>query len=295
MLLEKSGSSFWSPHFWAEYVRNNKRSVIKWTIGTILFLIIVSLIFYSFRFGWLQVVLEWIGSIGYWGNAMFIPLFCAISLPIILGGYSVLALSCGFLYGVPEGFATLCISALIGDIFGYWVMVLFGKKCLQIEKMERKHEWMKLINAALKDDAFKIMAMCRLTPIPYGLQNSIFALARVNFFKYLLAAFLCYIPPQFAMCYLGSTAKELSGIVGHKKPLSRPEIGLLVVEIFICICFLVFLAVIGKRIYRKVQQAGQSKLNEETDTENGQKIKMEDWDPSEEEGEEHPMQPLEEL
>jgi len=212
-----------------------------------------------FTRGLIHVLLEWIASLGYWGNAMFIPLFCFISLPYVLGGYSLLALTCGFLYGPIGGFITLSISSVIGCMFGYWVTRLFGQKCLG-DNFADKTPFLKVVLAALQDHSFKVMVLCRLTPIPYGLQNAIFAIAKVNFFKYVVAEFFLYIPTQLAFAYVGSTAKKLSEVVSRHRPLSKPEIGLLVGEIVAVIFFIILMSVLGKKAHARIQAEGEKKL-----------------------------------
>lgn len=237
----------------------NRATVIKWTVFIAVFLAIVIIVIYAGHAGWIHVLLEWIASIGYWGNAMFIPLFCFISLPYVLGGYSVLALTCGFLYGPIGGFITLSLSSLIGCMFGYWVTRLFGQKCLG-DNFADKTPFLKVVLAALQDHSFKVMVLCRLTPIPYGLQNAIFAIAKVNFLKYVAAEFFLYLPTQLAFAYVGSTAKRLSEVVSRKRPLSKPEIGLLVGEIIAVVFFIVLMSVLGKKAHAKIQAEGEKKL-----------------------------------
>jgi len=239
--------------------KSDKRTVIKWTVFVALFLAIVILVGWSIHVGWLHALLEWVSSVGYWGNAFFILLFCFISLPYVLGGYSVLALACGFLYGPIKGFATLSISSLIGCMFGYWVTRFFGQKCLG-DNFANSNRVMKVILAALQADSFKIMVLCRLTPIPYGVQNAIFAIAKVNFFKYVAAEFFLYIPTQLALAYVGSTAKKLSEVASGKRPLSKPEIGLLVGEILAGVLFIIIGTILGKKAHAKIQAEGEKRL-----------------------------------
>jgi len=254
--LEERAST---PKWVAKCKSLNKVTILKWAIFILVFLAIVILVGYALRVGWVAILLQWIASLGYWGNAMFIPLFCFISLPYVLGGYSVLALTCGFLYGPILGFITLSISSVLGCMFGYWMTRLFGQKCLG-ENFAEKNPFLKVVLAALQDHSLKVMVLCRLTPIPYGVQNAIFAIAKVNFIKYVLAEFILYIPTQLALAYVGSTAKRLSEVVSRHRPLTKPEIGLLVGEIVAVCFFIVLMSFLGKKAHARIKAEGEKKL-----------------------------------
>jgi len=240
-------------------VRRNKRTILKWTVGFCIFAAISIPLTYSLRLGWLTAVLEWIQSLHYWGNAIFVLLFCVVSLPYAIGGYGILVLSCGFLYGLLVGLLTVSISSLIGASFGYWICRMFGQKCLG-ENFGKKYPALRVVLAALEKDGFKIMALCRLAPIPYGIQNCIFALAKINFFKYAAAEFFCYIPTQLALCYVGTTANKLSEIVSGGRQLTPPEIGILVTEIIICVIFVVIAAFLGRKAHQRIKKEGELQL-----------------------------------
>ena len=61
-------------------------------------------------------------------------------------------------------------------------------------------------------DAFQLVLLSRLTPIPFGLQNSLFAVSTMSFDKYLQATCLGLFPSQIINVYLGSTLRSMEEV-----------------------------------------------------------------------------------
>ena len=73
---------------------------------------------------------------------------------------------------------------------------------------------LKKLNMLLKSkrDAFQLVLLSRLTPIPFGLQNSFFAISPMSTFKYLQASCLGLLPCQIINVYLGSTLRSMEEV-----------------------------------------------------------------------------------
>ncbi|MGY6276765.1 TVP38/TMEM64 family protein [Methylomonas sp. MgM2] len=71
------------------------------------------------------------------------------------------------------------------------------------------------ISAALSENAFKLMFLLRLTPLPFALLSYAFAVSQVRFLSYLAATsgILLY---NCTLVYLGFTTKHLAGLVSGK-------------------------------------------------------------------------------
>ena len=81
-----------------------------------------------------------------------------------------------------------------------------------------------------KKEAFQLVLLSRLTPIPFGLQNSVFALSTISFDKYLQASCLGLLPCQFINTYLGSTLRSMEEV----RPNQTSKVSAAV--LFACIC-----------------------------------------------------------
>lgn len=68
--------------------------------------------------------------------------------------------------------------------------------------------------------ALKIIILCRLTPIPFGLQNSLFSVHEsLSAWLYCYATFLGLMPFQVLNVYLGSTLRSMEQVsFFHDKP-----------------------------------------------------------------------------
>ena len=61
-------------------------------------------------------------------------------------------------------------------------------------------------------DAFQLVLLSRLTPIPFGLQNSFFAISPMSTWNYLQASCLGLLPCQIINVYLGSTLRSMEEV-----------------------------------------------------------------------------------
>lgn len=108
-------------------------------------------------------------------NFLFIVLFTLVSFPF-LWGYMILVLSSGYLFGMVHGLITVVISANVGIAIAHYCMRIFNRKypICRLEKNEHAQAVLRVIGG---QQAFKIVLFCRLSPIPFGLQNTIFAVS----------------------------------------------------------------------------------------------------------------------
>lgn len=61
--------------------------------------------------------------------------------------------------------------------------------------------------------AFKVVLLARLTPIPFGLQNTIFAVSSVQPRSYHLPTLLGLMPAQVINVYIGSTLRSMHDVL----------------------------------------------------------------------------------
>ena len=107
------------------------------------------------------------------------------------------------------------------------VMMCFSNLFRLIEMAEPESILNKLsLLMESKKDAFQLVLLSRLTPIPFGLQNSLFAVSTMSFEKYLQATCLGLFPCQVINVYLGSTLRSMEEVRKHftVKFLSEPRI-----------------------------------------------------------------------
>lgn len=124
-------------------------------------------------------VLLWIEKQDTWVTCiMFTALFTIVSLPLTWG-YILLNLACGYLFGMLAGILVVATTAAVGVFFAH---VIVKQLCLGFitTKLLNSHSLRAFVNVISGPQAFKVVAFARLTPIPFGLQNAIFAVGLIN-------------------------------------------------------------------------------------------------------------------
>jgi len=61
--------------------------------------------------------------------------------------------------------------------------------------------------------AFKLVVLARLTPIPFGLQNAVFSVSSLSIPRYIIASMLGLLPTQTLNIYIGSTLRSMEEVV----------------------------------------------------------------------------------
>lgn len=108
------------------------------------------------------------------GVLIFVALFTAVSFPMTWG-YILLNVAAGYLYGVPRGVAVVMVCATCGILCAHIV----------IRRFLRDFVWDRISNDTMRAvlrvvesaSGFKVIVLARLTPIPFGLQNALFAVS----------------------------------------------------------------------------------------------------------------------
>ena len=111
---------------------------------------------------------------------MIIFLFILVSFPISVG-YIVVVGAAGYLFGILRGFFLCVIGANVGLAVAHNVLRLIGhhERVRKLIDNDTATAIMRVITGPL---CFKIVFCSRLTPIPFGLQNTIFAVSYMNIF-----------------------------------------------------------------------------------------------------------------
>jgi len=159
----------------------------------------------------ITIFLEWVQSIGVWGYLMFIVMFLLVSFPIILGGYVPLTLGAGAIYGTVMGTITVSYSSTIGACIAFYICRAFTRSWVE-RKLKDTTEYRVFLHLLQSKHNKVVPVLARLSPIPFGLQNSFFALTDISFRAYLLSTWVGLLPFQIIWCHFGTTLRNLSKI-----------------------------------------------------------------------------------
>lgn len=109
---------------------------------------------------------------------IFSLLFTVVSFPMTWG-YILLNVACGYLYGLLLGIVIVIMCALCGLTAAH----LLTKRFLQDFVFDRlaNDSMRAIIRVVDSEHGFKVVVLARLTPIPFGLQNALFAVSYHKF------------------------------------------------------------------------------------------------------------------
>lgn len=158
---------------WAKINNRTTYSYLFNIVISILLLTCLVLVLYFFK--------EYLKTILFWVDAqdpkiiflLFMGLFLIVSFPVTIG-YLVLIITSGYLFGILKGLGTVVVSANFG-VAHFTLKMLRGY--LPLDRLLKNDTARALLKVISGPQAFKIVFFARLTPIPFGLQNTIFAVS----------------------------------------------------------------------------------------------------------------------
>jgi uncharacterized membrane protein YdjX (TVP38/TMEM64 family) len=144
--------------------------------------------------------LGFLGVVAFAATIVLLQIFC---LP--LAPFGIMA---GLFFGLANGFAAIEIGTGLGAAINF----LLSRHILR-ERVTRwlgHHEKFRLIDRAIGREGWKIIALLRLCPIPFGIANYSYGLTAVAFGPYMLATFFAIIPANFFFVWFGATSHDLA-------------------------------------------------------------------------------------
>lgn len=195
---------------------NSKRT---WKVGIplLVFLIVCCIVFIFCR-DHLEDFLDWLDGLPRWQSGLiFVILFTIISLPGSFG-YLILNIAAGYMYGLWLGMLIIFISVTTGSIIAFILIRLVLPGCIGrfLESDGEDAASIMTIRRIIEGkNGIKIIALFRLTPIPFGLQNGIFALTNISIFKYIFATVIGLLPTQALNTYFGTTLRSIKDVVSN--------------------------------------------------------------------------------
>lgn len=160
---------------WSKINKKTAYSYLVNVVISILLLTCLVLILYFFK-EYLKTILFWVDSqdpkIVF---LLFMCFFLIVSFPIAIG-YLILIITSGYLFGILKGLGTVLVSANVGVAIAHFTLRAM-KQYLPVERLLRNDTARAMLKVISGPSAFKIVFFARLTPIPFGLQNTIFAVS----------------------------------------------------------------------------------------------------------------------
>ncbi|KAM6959459.1 transmembrane protein 64 [Aplochiton taeniatus] len=164
---------------------------------------------------YLKDLLLWVESLdSLVGALLFIVGLIIVSFPCGWG-YIVLNVAAGYLYGFVLGMGLVMVGVLIGTFVAHLVC----KRLLTdwvLNKIGSSEQLSAVIRVVEGGSGLKVVALARLTPIPFGLQNAVFSITDVSLPNYLVASSVGLLPTQLLNSYLGTTLRTMEDVIAEQ-------------------------------------------------------------------------------
>lgn len=182
---------------------------------------------------------------------VILTLFMIVSFPVSVG-YIVIVIATGYLFGIVTGLSLCIFGANLGLFVAHNVLKVLGHKTLQpLITSETATALFRVISGP---SCFRIVLCTRLTPIPFGLQNTIFAVSNVGSI-YFVASFIGLLPGQIVGIYVGSSVRSMQNVV-DKHEISTTTYALATGQLVLALALLVWLgSKARKELARAIAQA----------------------------------------
>uniref|UniRef100_A0A8C6N2L4 Transmembrane protein 64 n=1 Tax=Mus spicilegus TaxID=10103 RepID=A0A8C6N2L4_MUSSI len=188
-----------------------------WCRSLVLVCVLAALCFASLALvrRYLQHLLLWVESLdSLLGVLLFVVGFIVVSFPCGWG-YIVLNVAAGYLYGFVLGMGLMVVGVLIGTFIAHVVCkrLLTAWVAARIQNSDKLSAVIRVVEGG---SGLKVVALARLTPIPFGLQNAVFSITDLSLPNYLMASSVGLLPTQLLNSYLGTTLRTMEDVIAEQ-------------------------------------------------------------------------------
>ncbi|XP_010013379.1 PREDICTED: transmembrane protein 64, partial [Nestor notabilis] len=120
-------------------------------------------------------------------------------------GFIIVSFPCGWGY-ILLNVAASCLSGFLPGVGGVWARA-------RIQGSETLSAIVRVVEGG---SGLKVVALARLTPIPFGLQNAVFAITDLSLPNYLMASSVGLLPTQLLNSYLGTTLRTMEDVIAEQ-------------------------------------------------------------------------------
>lgn len=190
--------------------RSKSKSMDFWI--TVVFVVLFGLALVVLCKQYLGLLMAWLMQMGGWqGPALYATLFVLTAFPMVWG-YMILNVGAGYIYGLYIGVLITSSSVTLGSLLAFYTIKNGCNHC--IGRVSNKFANFKTLVKVLEGKhGLKIMMMTRLTPVPIGVQNTLFAAADISYWRCFAATFFGLLPTQILNAYMGSTLRSMDDVM----------------------------------------------------------------------------------
>lgn len=246
--------------------KKTKRERGSWKSGAPFIVgLIVCCLFILYFWDHLEDFLNWLDALPRWqSGCIYVVLFTIISLPGSFG-YLILNIAAGYMYGFWLGLLVIFIAVSTGSVVAFHVLRWFlPASYFETDNEDVLSNVRRIVEGK---DGLTIIALSRLTPVPHGLQNGMFALTNISIFKYMLGTVVGLLPTQILNTYFGTTLRSMKDVVSN----DGESYMLFSFQIIVMVIVMIMVARIARSKINKYQELSIDK--EKGDLEGGEGFK----------------------
>lgn len=159
---------------------------------------------------WLESYLQSLGGMGPLGVLVFVLSFAGLTmlgLPLI--PFAVMG---GILFGIVGGTAWVIAGSTLGAAAGFLVARHLARE--RVAALLNRNPKFAVIDMAIHREGWKIVALLRMCPLPFGFSNYAYGLTNVPFWHYLGATAVGILPAEIVSVCLGAAGREIADVKG---------------------------------------------------------------------------------
>lgn len=164
-----------------------------------------------------QHILSWQHAFESWG--LLGMLAYALMMMVLQMGcipLSPFAIAAGVIFGPVRGMLVVQFGTSLGSVVNFLLTRHFARG--RVTTWLSNHEKFRLIDAAVGREGWKIVALLRFCPLPFGLANYCYGLTSVPLLPYAIATFFAIAPGNLMFVWFGATSQEaLASMSGQGK------------------------------------------------------------------------------
>jgi len=133
-----------------------------------------------------------------------------VVVQIFMFPVSPLGMSTGLFFGFWKGMGALMLGCALGATLNFFLVRWFARDYVR-HKLRNNKAFM-MIDTAIAREGWRIVALMRLVPIPFGLANYCYGLTPIPYVPYILATCLAIMPSNALFVWIGTTLSDLSSL-----------------------------------------------------------------------------------
>lgn len=193
---------------------------------------------------WLASSQDFFAGLGWFGIVAFAAAMAVAGLASI--PLSAFAITAGLIFGFGRGLVAVQLGTVLCAAVNFLISRYVARSYVQ--RKLSTHPKFRAIDAAVGREGWKIVALMRFVPMPFGLVNYIFGLTAVRFWPYLFATACGIILGNVLFVYSGTAAQAGLAAMGSGPGSGKPlQIAMMVLGVLAALAVTTYVTKIARQ------------------------------------------------